>query len=97
LKFSPASQPVRIGTALQDGMVAIWVADNGRGIPKTEFDNIWKSFYQIERTVYEDQGTGTGLALVSGIVALHGGRKHIASEIGAGSRFTLLLPVHEGM
>jgi two-component system, sensor histidine kinase and response regulator len=93
LKFSDAPSPIRIGTCAEKGYVHLWVEDQGRGVPSIEFDNIWKSFYQINREIYEDQGTGTGLALVNGIMKLHGGRAELKSEEGKGSRFTLLLPI----
>jgi signal transduction histidine kinase len=39
------------------------------------------------------QGTGTGLALVRGIVQLHGGKTHLISTVGSGSRFSMLIPL----
>ncbi len=72
--------------------VLIHVADTGRGIPPDEFAFIFDSFYQIERKRYEDQGTGSGLAIVKAIMELHGGEVRVESEIGKGSVFTLYLP-----
>jgi two-component system, sensor histidine kinase and response regulator len=92
IKFSKRDKPIRIGTAQRDSYVCLWVEDEGRGIPASEFDNIWKSFYQIDREIHEDQGTGTGLALVRGIVRLHQGKTELTSMEDKGSRFTLLLP-----
>ncbi len=68
------------------------VQDWGRGIEAAEFERIWQPFYQIERAQYEDQGAGSGLAIVRGIVELHGGRVDLQSTFGKGSTFTIILP-----
>jgi signal transduction histidine kinase len=93
IKFSHHDTPISVGTRVIHPHCEIWVEDYGRGIPESEFENIWKSFYQIERSVHEDQGTGTGLALVRGIVQLHGGKTHLISTVGSGSRFSMLIPL----
>jgi len=73
--------------------VLLSVTDEGRGIPANKFDAIFDAFYQINREHYEDQGTGSGLAIVKAIAALHNAKISVESEIGKGSMFTLHLPV----
>ncbi len=73
--------------------VLIEVADQGRGIPETEFESIFESFYQIDRQQNEDQGSGSGLAIVRAVMALHGGWASVASTVGVGSVFTLAFPI----
>lgn len=73
--------------------VLISVTDQGRGIPEDQFNLIFDSFYQINREHYEDQGTGSGLAIVKAIMELHGGSVDVSSEVGVGSTFTLSIPV----
>jgi len=75
--------------------VCLAVIDEGRGIPEHELQNIFKSFYQIDREKYEDQGAGAGLAIVDGIVRLHGGTLSIDSTFGQGSTFVIHLPIAE--
>jgi signal transduction histidine kinase len=80
----------------EDAHVCLSVSDQGRGIPKHELENIFQSFYQIDREKYEDQGAGSGLAIVDGVVRLHGGTVTALSTYGQGSSFTLHLPVPQG-
>ncbi|MGQ9909494.1 MAG: ATP-binding response regulator [Candidatus Flexifilum sp.] len=93
LKFSPPDALVRMGAEVDDAEVRLWVQDRGRGIPEAEIDRIWESFYQVKREVYEDQGAGSGLAIVRGIMNLHGGHVSVQSAVGQGSLFTLHLPL----
>jgi signal transduction histidine kinase len=94
IKFSPDNHQITMGAKAVKGEVHIWVRDYGRGIPVEERDKIMDSFYQINRPVNEDQGAGSGLAIVKGVMNLHDGRIDIASQVGAGSTFTLILPIH---
>lgn len=72
--------------------VYLIVQDHGRGISPEEYDRIWDPFYQIDRSVYEDQGAGSGLAIVQGLVRLHGGSIKLDSTPKVGSTFTIVLP-----
>ncbi len=94
-KFSDPGSPVTVGAFAKGDEVVIWVRDQGRGIPANELENIWKSFYQIDRATNEDQGAGAGLAIVKGIAELHGGRAEVESEVGKGSTFRLYFPSAE--
>jgi len=94
-KFSDEDSAISMGASSNGNEVVLWVKDNGRGIPVIEHENIWQSFYQIDRAVNEDQGAGAGLAIVRGIAQLHGGRTALESEVGKGSTFKLILPAVE--
>ncbi|HEX2121670.1 MAG TPA: HAMP domain-containing sensor histidine kinase, partial [Thermoanaerobaculia bacterium] len=74
--------------------VRIDVADEGIGIPTDELQRIFQEFYQTEdgRRARRD-GTGLGLSLTRNFVELHHGRIEVKSKPGAGSTFTLYLPV----
>ena len=94
IKFTPEGGSISI-TASQapDGGVLLSVSDTGIGIPTTELGRILQPFEQIDnRFGRAHGGTGLGLPLVQGLVALHGGRLEIESEPGRGSRFTVWLP-----
>ncbi len=92
-KFSEPDQPVLLRAMVDDDRLLIEVEDRGRGIPPDEIDQIWTTFYQINRPQYEDQGAGSGLAIVRGLVDLHGGRVDVESQPGVGSTFRLYIPL----
>jgi signal transduction histidine kinase len=96
-KFSEPGSPIAMGARRQDNKVIFWVKDQGRGIKKEEHENIWESFYQIDRVINEDQGAGAGLAIARGIARLHGGSVSVESEPGKGSLFKLWVPVAEAI
>ena len=74
--------------------VAIAVADHGFGIPVRERQSVFHKFVRGSDSVQRGiKGTGLGLAMVSHIVAAHGGRIELESEEGRGSTFTIVLPV----
>jgi PAS domain S-box-containing protein len=69
--------------------VAMEVHDTGTGIPSETLPRIFEPFFT---TKGEARGTGLGLSTSLGIVRGHGGRIAVASEVGEGTRFTVLLP-----
>ncbi|HEX9049995.1 MAG TPA: HAMP domain-containing sensor histidine kinase [Anaeromyxobacter sp.] len=76
--------------------VLLEVADNGPGIPAREQKRIFDKFYRGTQPVLQTvEGTGLGLAMVKHIVAGHGGKVTVASELGKGATFTIALPAVE--
>ena len=74
----------------QDGGVEIIVADTGIGIPPDHMDKLFDPFFTTKAV---GQGTGLGLAVSAGIIQRHGGTITVTSEPGAGSAFTIRLPL----
>ena len=70
------------------------VADNGIGMPADRVERAFEIFCRLEP---EDgiEGEGLGLTLARQIVERHGGAMRVESELGAGSRFVVLLPGKE--
>jgi hypothetical protein len=68
----------------------IVVADNGPGIPPENRSRLFDPFYSGREA---GRGLGLGLSKCWQIVAAHGGRIDVASEVGAGATFTLALPL----
>ena len=74
--------------------IALAVQDDGIGIPQTDLPRLTERFYRVDRARSRSVGgTGLGLAIVKHIVNRHRGQLIIESEAGAGSTFTVWLPV----
>ncbi len=69
------------------------VGDNGIGLPGHAQEKIFDLFYQYNRQQLEQQGSGAGLAIVKGLVELHGGQIEVQSQENAGTIFTVHLPI----
>jgi two-component system, OmpR family, sensor histidine kinase SenX3 len=83
-------------SATRDGVDAaqITVADQGIGIPERDLVRIFERFYRVDPARSRATGgTGLGLAIVKHVMAAHGGKVTVWSKEGAGSTFTLRLPV----
>ena len=80
--------------ALRDAEdMVITVADTGAGIPQDQMDTIFEEFQQVKGSDAERQGTGLGLPICKGFAELLGGSIRATSEVGAGSAFTLRIPM----
>jgi hypothetical protein len=78
---------VNVGIGSRDSFARVAVSDTGRGIPPQNLPNIFRPFYTTK-----GGGTGLGLSLARRIVEDHHGRIEVASAVGKGSTFTVLLP-----
>ncbi len=94
-KYTPPGGTIRLTARLEGRQAVIEVEDTGIGIPAEALTTIFDMFSQVNRTVQHGVGgLGIGLALVKGIVELHGGTVSAQSEgTGRGSTFTVRLPV----
>jgi two-component system, OmpR family, sensor histidine kinase KdpD len=91
IRYTPSGGHVRVETTVANGAVNVSVSDTGPGIPADQRERIFERFVQAADGG-EAGAAGLGLAIVRDIVQAHGGRIHLASEVGRGSRFTLELP-----
>jgi PAS domain S-box-containing protein len=71
-------------------MARLSVTDSGPGMSETTLRRIFEPFYTTKAV---GEGSGLGLAVVHGIVASHGGRVEVTSQLGKGTRFDILLPI----
>ncbi|HTZ52076.1 MAG TPA: HAMP domain-containing sensor histidine kinase [Spirochaetia bacterium] len=94
IKYSTERRVLQVEAGLQDGQLAVTVADEGIGIPPEEQGQIFEKFYRIGRSdTQAKRGSGIGLALVRHIADAHGGQVTVESQPGQGSRFTLWFPL----
>lgn len=76
--------------------IRISVQDRGKGIDRSELHHIFEPFYRAEAAVADQiHGTGLGLPIAKSLAEAMGGRLSVTSEVGAGSTFTVHLPVAE--
>ena len=93
-KYGGEPRRITIGATASDGKVRIFVEDNGGGIARTEHKRIFQKFYRVDdRLARQREGSGLGLAIVEHIIRAHGGRVELDSELGRGSKFTIVLAV----
>lgn len=91
------SGSIRVSTSLEDDHAVLRVSDTGTGIPEEELPKLFQRFHRVrgaEGRTHE--GSGIGLALVQELVRLHGGEVHVESALGAGSTFSVRIPVGAG-
>ena len=94
IKYSGDDRALTVEARVADGELLLSVADRGIGIPGAEQARIFEKFYRVGRSDTQGRrGSGVGLALVRHVAEAHGGRVTVASAPGAGSCFTLRLPV----
>ncbi len=102
LAHTPAGGAVTL-SASQDGVgTRVEVADTGSGIPESHLPHVFERFYRADPARARDErrgashgptaGVGLGLAIVRGIVELHGGTAEITSTVGRGTRVVLRFP-----
>ncbi|HEX5759211.1 MAG TPA: MEDS domain-containing protein [Thermoanaerobaculia bacterium] len=96
-KFTPVGGRITVRVARSAGgrRAAVTVRDNGVGIGPELLPHVFEAFTQADHSLERAKGgLGVGLAVVKGLVELHGGEVQARSEgPGRGAQFTLLLPV----
>ncbi|HEY0253580.1 MAG TPA: ATP-binding protein, partial [Kofleriaceae bacterium] len=92
LQAMPRGGTVRVSTSLSDDRQfgCIVVEDEGQGIAAADLPRIFDPFFTTKDV---GEGTGLGLSVSYGIVQDHGGAIDVTSELGAGTRFAVRLPV----
>jgi signal transduction histidine kinase len=92
IKYSPLGGDVHFSIHQQGDQLAFVVADQGIGIPESEQAALFSSFYRASN-VGSIAGTGLGLSIVKEAVTCHQGTISVRSQVGAGSEFTVILPI----
>jgi signal transduction histidine kinase/ActR/RegA family two-component response regulator len=93
-KYTDPGGRIALKVRCEEGEAVFTVQDSGIGISAAALPTLFEMFSQVESAIDRSEGgLGIGLALVKGLVRLHGGTVHAASEgPGKGSTFTLRIP-----
>ena len=94
IKYSGRVKQLSIIAKTVESDLSIEIADHGVGIPRAEQAKIFEKFYRVGNGLVHDvKGSGLGLSLVKHIIEAHKGTISVESDVGKGSRFTILLPL----
>ena len=94
VKYSPDGSAINLHIRRFYSYVQLEVADQGIGIPKTEYNQIFKRFYRGNHPVVkQSEGTGVGLYLARRIIEEQGGTLTVRPAMGKGSIFYVRLPL----
>jgi signal transduction histidine kinase len=94
IKYSPEGGPVECSAESDGTWATASVSDHGIGISERQLLHLFAAFARVESAQTTDiSGTGLGLYVSQELARRHGGRIAVASEPGAGSTFSLVIPV----
>ncbi|MFV8828832.1 two-component system sensor histidine kinase NtrB [Alkalihalobacterium sp. APHAB7] len=77
-----------VDTSISDQNVVVTISDDGKGIPSEILNKIGEPFYTTK-----EKGTGLGLMVCYGIVKQYNGEIFVSTKVGAGTTFTIKLPL----
>ncbi|MFZ6756204.1 response regulator [Undibacterium sp. Ji50W] len=98
IKYNRPDGVVTVSCEKTDGkQLRIYVQDTGIGLTAAQLDTIFQPFNRLGREVFDEEGTGIGLALVKHLADAMHGKIGISSEIGVGSTFWIELPMSDPM
>jgi Signal transduction histidine kinase len=92
IKFTPEKGTISIGIIQNHSNVEIFVQDTGVGMSKEVIEKLFGDNFYTTRGTANETGTGLGLMLCKDFLIKNGGNLHISSKLGAGSRFSFILP-----
>jgi two-component system NtrC family sensor kinase len=82
---------IRVSTFSKWGDIVVTISDTGRGIAPENLNHIFEPFFTTKEV---GKGTGLGLSISYDIIKKHGGEITVESEVGAGTTFTIRLPLN---
>jgi signal transduction histidine kinase len=93
LRYTPAGGAIALRGEVVDGQVTLYVQDSGSGIKPDDLPFIFERFYRGDRARSNTGESGLGLPIAKSLVEMHEGVITVASKVGQGTTFTILLPV----
>ncbi|WP_119396391.1 sensor histidine kinase [Salinibius halmophilus] len=88
----PEGGPINLYVTRKDDRWCLHVQDSGTGIAPEHLEKLFEPFFTTKSV---GEGTGLGLSISYGIIEEHNGELKVQSQIGQGSRFTVVLPIHQ--
>jgi signal transduction histidine kinase len=86
---------VRTEREKEQDYVLLQIADTGGGIPAEDMDRVFSRLYRADNALIQGVGdTGVGLSIARSLTEAQGGRIWVDTEMGNGSTFSVLLPIH---
>lgn len=92
VKYSPAGGMIHIDCRMSAAGISVSIADEGIGMTPEQMERMFDKFYRADASNTAVGGLGLGMGIAKGIVEAHGGRIHVESRLGQGSRVTFELP-----
>jgi signal transduction histidine kinase len=93
LRYTPEGGRITLSAERRAKAVSLAVQDSGSGIAPEDLPRVFDRFYRGDASRQQEKGeSGLGLAIAKSIVELHGGRIGVESELGRGTKFTIVLP-----
>jgi two-component system NtrC family sensor kinase len=92
LQAMPEGGELLVDALQEDATAQITIQDHGCGIREEDLDKLFTPFFSTKA-----RGTGLGLAVSYGIVSDHGGEIRVESRVGAGTTFTVTLPLQQSI
>ena len=94
IKFTPSGGSVRVELRPQAGQIAFRISDTGIGIAEADQAHVFERFFKADTSRERAKGgNGLGLAIVQKIVDIHRGAIGVESSLGAGTTFSVFLPI----
>ncbi len=95
IKYSPEYSVIEVITKSKDGLLTIWIKDQGMGIEQKDLPRIFDRFYRADKSRTKDKvdGYGLGLAIAQRIVGRHHGSIQVAETSNKGTTFQVNLPI----
>jgi two-component system, OmpR family, sensor histidine kinase KdpD len=93
-KYSPPERPIDVDVSVENGELVIAVRDRGPGVSAADLPRLFDRFYRGAQT-NRVSGTGMGLSIVRGLLAVEHGRVWVENRPDGGAQFTIAVPVEQ--
>jgi two-component system sensor histidine kinase KdpD len=91
-QYAPITAPIDVIATVSDHGLAVAVRDRGPGVPEGDLAHVFERFYRGANVKDRRSGTGMGLAIAQGLLAVEGGRLFAENCTDGGARFTIDVP-----